>query len=90
MKLTWGAIAIAAAIGLGAYATSREDQSVVDRYCLYGSTTEKQARDCSFDITEDEIAELDTNAAKYAREEISQCRSDAGPFCGPDAPNPLD
>lgn len=53
----------------------------VARYCEYGAVSEAQLEGCEEHVTEAEVNALDTNAARYARGELAECRSDAGPFC---------
>ena len=72
-----GALAAAAAATGGC-----GGQDEVVRYCNYGAVSEAQRQGCIDHVTSDDIDQLDTNAARYARGMIDDCRADAGPFCG--------
>jgi hypothetical protein len=61
-----------------------EDASeTVKDYCAYGAMSEAQLVGCTSSVTHDDATSRDTNAAAYARGELDECLSDAGPFCKP-------
>lgn len=51
-------------------------------YCQYGSVSQAQLEGCYFHVHIREIEGRNTNAAQWARGELDECLSDAGPFCG--------
>jgi hypothetical protein len=55
----------------------------VSDYCSYGAVSEAQLEGCIEHITTREVDGLDTNAARYARGELTECLADSGPFCEP-------
>lgn len=50
-------------------------------YCLYGSVSAAQLDGCMGHVNSDEINGRDTQAARFARGETSECLNDAGPYC---------
>lgn len=54
----------------------------ITAYCQYGSVSMAQIKGCYFHVHLTEVQERDTNAAKWAKGELDECLSDAGPFCG--------
>jgi hypothetical protein len=50
-------------------------------YCLYGSRSQAQLDGCMSHVTTDDINRRDTQAARFARGDTSDCLEDAGPFC---------
>lgn len=68
------------------YATKQEAEiaglKTITAYCQYGSVSRAQMEGCYANVHLDEIDGRNTNAAKWARHELTQCLGDAGPFCG--------
>jgi hypothetical protein len=56
---------------------------VVHDYCAYGAVSEAQLEGCESHVSEATVDGYDTNAARYARGELSDCLADSGPFCEP-------
>ena len=50
-------------------------------YCKYGARNEAELDDCMADVTTDDIDELDTPAAEFARESTNDCGRGSGPYC---------
>ena len=50
-------------------------------YCRYGASTQDELDGCMKRINTDEIDELDTPAARFARGETHECGRGSGPFC---------
>ncbi len=50
-------------------------------YCLYGAKSQAQLDGCMSHVTNDDINNLDTQAARFGRGDTSNCLADAGPFC---------
>ena len=75
-----GALALS---GCGGAGNRSDDGSLVDDYCSYGAVSEAQLEGCIEHVSVEDIDELDTNAAEFARGELDDCRPDAGPFCEP-------
>ena len=56
----------------------------VARYCEYGSVSQGQLDGCKSHVSESDFSASSTDAARYARGELSDCLADAGPFCKKD------
>jgi hypothetical protein len=54
-------------------------------YCLYGARSDAQLAGCMSHVTSDDIDAVDTQAARFARGETSDCLADSGPFAAPAA-----
>ena len=54
-------------------------------YCAYGAESQAQIDDCLADVNSDDVDELDTPAARFARGEIG-CGRGAGPLCAENEP----
>lgn len=65
----------------GAAAGSRTRDNYVRPYCMYGAQSQAQLDGCMGRVTADDINRLDTQAARFARGDTSECLDDAGPFC---------
>jgi hypothetical protein len=79
-----GGIAIAiVAISLQAAAVGWRSRSegYLHDYCSYGAVSQAQLEGCLDHVNHRQIDRLDTHAARFAREDLSLCLSDAGPFC---------
>jgi hypothetical protein len=50
-------------------------------YCRYGAASQAELDACMKRINTDEIDELDTPAARFARGETHECGRGSGPFC---------
>lgn len=50
-------------------------------YCRYGVVSEAQFEGCMRHASRATVARSGSNAARFARGEIEDCRPDAGPFC---------
>ncbi len=50
-------------------------------YCMYGARSQAQLDGCMSHVTSEEINDLETQAARFARGDTSDCLSDSGPFC---------
>ena len=61
--------------------TALQTAELIYRYCSYGSVSEAQLDGCVDHVKPGEILDLRTNAARFARYEITRCLYDAGPFC---------
>jgi hypothetical protein len=72
-------LAIAAILGLGAGLRGRD--YYLRLYCDYGAQSAAQHAGCMSHVTTDDINELDTQAARFARGETSECLEDSGPYC---------
>jgi hypothetical protein len=57
----------------------------VGPYCRYGATSKGELDSCLSHVNSDDIDKLHTNAAKFARGVIDECRADAGPYCAAEA-----
>jgi hypothetical protein len=55
----------------------------VELYCRYGAESLRQQADCEDAVTWDQVKQSGTNAARYARLELTECLADAGPLCRP-------
>lgn len=53
----------------------------VTRYCNYVAQTEEAFQPCLDDNRDRAFLEEDTNPARYARGELTECLEDAGPRC---------
>jgi hypothetical protein len=56
-------------------------QHYLSLYCDYGSVSAAQRAGCMRHVNTGHINTLDTQAARFARGETSECLSDAGPYC---------
>lgn len=59
-------------------------------YCKYGAQTKAQLDGCMSHVTTDDIAKLDTRAARFARGETSECGAGSGPYCAEAAKTNVD
>ena len=50
-------------------------------YCSYGAVSDAQLDGCLNHVTDEVIDRRDTNAARFAKEQLHECLADAGPFC---------
>lgn len=75
------AVIIAAWAGFGFLNGQRARDNYVLPYCLYGAQSRAQLDGCMSHVTSNEINELETQAARFARGETSDCLDDSGPFC---------
>ena len=50
-------------------------------YCRYGARSQAEIDSCMKRINTDEIAELDTPAARFSRGETNRCGRGSGPHC---------
>lgn len=57
------------------------DSGVLHSYCYYGAVSNAQITGCLDHVTSDQIDKLDTDAARFAKGELTSCLSDSGPFC---------
>src|SRR3954447_9458146 len=51
-------------------------------YCKYGAVSRAQLNGCMKHVNSDDIDDLETPAARFARGELDECATDSGPFCG--------
>lgn len=82
-RLFRGVLYCVALVGLVAALQGCASRSTVEAYCSYGAVSQEQLDGCVSHVTEEVVDGYDTNAARYARGEIDDCRADAGPFCEP-------
>ena len=59
-------------------------------YCRYGAATQTELDGCMKRANTDEIDQLDTPAARFARGETSECGRESGPFCAAAAHENMD
>lgn len=59
----------------------RDDRRDGLAYCYYGAQTRAQLDRCIYEVSDEEAYSRDTNAGAFARGELDECLSDAGPFC---------
>ena len=57
----------------------------IDPYCRYGAKSQADLDSCLSQVNSDDIDKLDTNAAKFGRGIIDECRDDAGRYCAAEA-----
>jgi hypothetical protein len=50
-------------------------------YCKYGAQSQAEIDDCLSSVNTDDIAELDTPAARFARGETFECGHGSGRYC---------
>ena len=50
-------------------------------YCEYGAKSSAQLDGCMEHVTTEDVNKLDTQAARFARGETSECGPDSGPYC---------
>lgn len=67
------------AIGLIAGLDDRDHE--LGYYCRYGAGSDAELDACMGRVNTDEIAELDTPAARFARGETIECGPGSGPYC---------
>lgn len=67
------------AIGLVAGLDDRDHE--LGDYCRYGASSQAEIDDCMERVDTDEIAELDTPAARFARGETNVCGPGSGRYC---------
>jgi hypothetical protein len=67
------------AIGLVAGLDARDHE--LGYYCRYGAASRAELDACMKRVDTEEIAELDTPAARFARGETSDCGPGSGPYC---------
>lgn len=67
------------AIGLVAGLDARDHE--LGYYCRYDASTQAELDACMKRINTDEIAELNTPAAQFARGETLDCGRGSGPYC---------
>jgi hypothetical protein len=85
-KLRWLVplgLALYVGAGLGIQA-GRNDSALggsLYSYCAYGSVSDAQLHGCIEHVNVRHIDDLDTNAARFSREQLTACLADAGPFC---------
>ncbi len=60
------------------------NSNIVQRYCEYGAVSNAQLDGCIDHVTENDVRERDTPAARYALHNLSDCLEDSGPFCKTD------
>jgi hypothetical protein len=72
-------VLVAAVWGVGAGASGRDNY--LRAYCEYGSRSAAQLAGCMRHVNTDDINKRDTQAARFARGENSNCLADAGPYC---------
>ena len=53
----------------------------VHGYCFYGSVSEKQYDHCMDEVSEDSLAQRQSEAARFARHELAGCGEHSGPLC---------
>jgi hypothetical protein len=84
-KQTWIGSPIAVllvALAIGTFVGINERASgKLRRYCEYGVVSRAQLAGCLDHVTDSQIDRLQTDAARFARGDLWQCLSDAGPFC---------
>jgi hypothetical protein len=76
-----GVVILAALVALAGCGGSESEDDVIGDYCAYGAVSHAQLDGCVDHVTTDQVDDLDTNAAEYARGELDRCLEDAGPFC---------
>lgn len=67
--------------GCGQDSPNQGSGNIVHDYCAYGAVSQAQLDGCESHITESTAASYNTNAGRYARGELDNCLTDAGPFC---------
>lgn len=60
---------------------AQRDLNVVTRYCIYSAKTLDAYDGCLSQTDRRVVARERTNAARYARGELTRCLADAGPRC---------
>lgn len=69
-------------LAFGVYGGHRDRQhGFISDYCKYGAVSDAQLEHCLDHVSRDEIEARETNAARFAKRDIEECRGDAGPFC---------
>jgi hypothetical protein len=75
-------VTLLVALVIGVYAgISERSGGTLRNYCEYGAVSNAQLAGCLDHVTDSQINGLQTDAARFARGYLSQCLSDAGPFC---------
>ena len=68
--------------GSGGERSQQEDAALTYLSCQYSARSTQAARACVLHTDADDVAASDSNAARWARGELSKCEADAGPLCG--------
>ena len=55
--------------------------STVQQYCSYGAVSEEQLAGCIAHASRSYVESLDTDAARYARDDFGSCKANSGPYC---------
>lgn len=58
-----------------------QDGARAAAYWWYGAQSRQQLSGCLDHVQWDDVAELNTQAARFAQGEFFTCRSESGPFC---------
>lgn len=66
---------------VGTQSGSTAHDVYIRAYCQYGAVSDAQLEHCMTHVGTDYINGLDTQAARFARGENSDCLEDSGPFC---------
>ena len=80
-------VLVLAFMGWGLWSTARSRQ--VAHYCQYGSVSRSQYEGCIDHVSYGDVQDSDSNAARYARDELDECLEDAGPMCSDADTEPL-
>jgi hypothetical protein len=72
-------------LGFGWFVGWDNRDNYIDPYCRYGAKSQAELDSCLSHVNSDDIDELQTNAAQFARGTIDECRDDAGPYCAAEA-----
>jgi hypothetical protein len=59
----------------------RGGEDVIARYCAYGASSRARLKECADHAGLTAIEASDTNAARFARGDLTACLEDAGRFC---------
>jgi hypothetical protein len=78
---TAAAALLLGAFGFGLVAGLDDRDHELGYYCRYGARSDAELDDCMKRVNTDEIAKLDTPAARFARGETSVCGRGSGPYC---------
>jgi hypothetical protein len=67
--------------GGGGHGGDTSNIDYVARYCKYGAVSRAQLNECERNVGVRYVDSLGTNAARFARGQLSRCLGDSGPFC---------
>ena len=79
--LVGAAVFVFGAWGIGLIAGLDDRDHELGDYCRYGARSQAEIDACMERVDTDEIAKLDTPAARFAREETNTCGRASGPYC---------